>query len=56
MYINYVRSWAVVVAELVEWSLQIAQVRNSNPDIGEKNEKNEKNEKETGNGPFKKTM
>ena len=58
---------AVVVAQLVEWSLPIPEVRGLNPVIGKKiiyilnicllstvYWKDENKEKEAGNGPFKK--
>ena len=58
--------WAVVVAQLVERSLPIPEVRGSNPVIGKKYIehlllstvfwKDENKEKEAGNGPFKKRV
>ena len=58
-------SWEVVVAQLVERSLPISEVRGSNPVIGKNLYgtftvnciwKNENKVKQAGNGPFKKTI
>ena len=60
-----IKLWAVVVAQSVEWSLPIPEVRGSNPVIGKHLnrtftvnciEKTKIKEKEAGNGPFLKDM
>ena len=53
-YSKYFILWAVVVAQLVEWSLQLPAIHSSNPVIGKIYviEKTKIKKKEAGNGPF----
>ena len=66
LYVKYAQKWEVVVAQLVERSLSIPEVRGSTPVIGkiywtfvycQLYWKDENKEKEAGNGPLlKKSM
>ena len=56
-FINFGQNWAVVVAQLVEWSLLTPEVHGSNPVVGKlyilsNVLEKKKTKKETENGPF----